>query len=122
MVKEYERFGSSQLIAPPSADIQRLPDSCFSVWLAAAGPPQPPSQSEPGPLEEKILKLWVSHNFREIKFVDHQKISDLTVAPGTLRKTLTILRKSDLVLRLVTTDTDENNKDFMWGQSQSLQP
>ena len=56
-MKEFRRFDSNQLIPPSQGDIQRLPDSCFSIWIVEAASLQPLSLAEQGPLEDKILEL-----------------------------------------------------------------
>lgn len=57
VIKEYRRFDTKQLVAPPKDVITRLPDKCFSVWVVEAPPLQPADLSEQRPLEEQILEL-----------------------------------------------------------------
>ena len=57
IVKEYKRFDSNQLVAPPREVIARLPDKCFSIWVVEAPPILPPDLAEQRPLEDQILEL-----------------------------------------------------------------
>ncbi|MCJ1462468.1 hypothetical protein MMC07_001070 [Pseudocyphellaria aurata] len=84
ILEEYRRFETRRLIAPPFDDINRLPDSCFSIWVVEAPPLRPPDLAEERPLEDKILELTLP-------------------SPGT--KTLTIFRNNDVEFRLVIAET-----------------
>ncbi|KAL8885843.1 MAG: hypothetical protein Q9215_006354 [Flavoplaca cf. flavocitrina] len=57
IIKEYRRFDTDQLIAPPKDVIVRLPDECFSIWVVEAPPLGPPDLAEQRPLEDRILEL-----------------------------------------------------------------
>ena len=91
---QFRRFESGSLIAPSSDVLSRLPDTCFSIWVVEQTPPRPPDLAEKRPLEEKILELALPSSY------------------GTRQSALTIFRKSDLELRLVSTTKDTENKDF----------
>lgn len=84
IVEEYRRFETRRLIAPPSNDINRLPDSCFTIWVVEAPPLRPPDLAEERPLEDKILELTL---------------------PSLVTKTLTIFRNSDVEFRMVIAET-----------------
>lgn len=83
IVEEYRRFETRRLVAPPSKDIIRLPDNCFSIWVVEASP-RPPDLAEERPLEDKILELTL---------------------PSPAAKTLTIFRNSDIEFRMVIAET-----------------
>ncbi|KAL9046609.1 MAG: hypothetical protein Q9214_000594 [Letrouitia sp. 1 TL-2023] len=57
VIQEYKRFDSNQLIAPPKEVISRLPDSCFSIWVAEPESLLPPNLAEQRPLEDQILEM-----------------------------------------------------------------
>ncbi|KAL8877565.1 MAG: hypothetical protein Q9198_004440 [Flavoplaca austrocitrina] len=57
IIKEYRRFDTNQLVAPPKDVIVRLPDECFSIWVVKAPPLGPPDLAEQRPLEDRILEL-----------------------------------------------------------------
>ena len=92
--RQFRRFDSGQLVSPPLNRISLLPDSCFSIWVVEESPIRPPDLAEQRPFEEKILQLDLPGNF------------------GTRKSTLTIFRKSESKMRLVTTTTDERNSYF----------
>lgn len=93
IMDEYRRFETRRLVAPPSDDITRLPDDCFSIWVAEAPPIRPADLAEERPLEDKILELTL---------------------PSPVAKTLTIFRNSDIEFRMVIAETlaDGMNKVF----------
>ena len=91
---QFRRFDTGQLVAPPPDRISLLPISCFSIWVIEAPPVRPPDLAEQRPLEEKILDLALPGTY------------------GTRQSALTIFRKSDSKLRLVTTTKDEQNQYF----------
>ncbi|KAL8735772.1 MAG: hypothetical protein Q9166_000636 [cf. Caloplaca sp. 2 TL-2023] len=57
IIKEYRRFDTNHLVAPPRDVIARLPDKCFSIWVVEAPPILPPDLAEQRPLEDHILEL-----------------------------------------------------------------
>lgn len=87
IMEEYRRFETRRLIAPPSDDLTRLPDSCFSMWVVEA-PPIRPDLAEERPLEDKILELTLQ---------------------SSVAKTLTIFRNSDIEFRMVIAETSVTN-------------
>ena len=91
IIEEYRRFETRRLVAPPSDDITRLPDDCFSIWVAEAPPIRPAALAEERPLEDKILELTLT---------------------SPVAKTLTIFRNSDIEFRMVIAETlaDGRNK------------
>ena len=91
---QFRRFDRGHLVAPSSEILSRLPDSCFSIWVVEETSPRPPDLAEQRPLEEKILELAMPSSY------------------GSRQSALTIFRKSEVELRLVTTTKDEQNKDF----------
>ncbi|KAI4283343.1 MAG: hypothetical protein L6R38_002229 [Xanthoria sp. 2 TBL-2021] len=95
IIKEYRRFDTNQLVAPPKDVIVRLPDECFSIWVVDAPPLIPPDLGEQRPLEDQILELA------------------LPDAVGTRRSSLHVFRRSPIELRLVTTTRDTANPDFI---------
>ena len=91
---QFNRFDVGELVSPPSDRISLLPEKCFSIWIVEESPRRPPDLAEPRPLEEKILELTL---------------------PGTAdsrKSTLTIFRKSESKMRLVTTTKDDQNQYF----------
>ncbi|KAI9716690.1 MAG: hypothetical protein M1812_005228 [Candelaria pacifica] len=91
---QFKRFDTGQLVPPPLDRISLLPDSCFSIWVVRETPMHPPALAEQLSLEEKILEL------------------DLPGSFGTRKSTLTVFRKSESKMRLVTTTKDERNLYF----------
>ena len=91
---QFRRFESGTLIAPSSDVLSRLPDTCFSIWVVEQTPPRPPDLAEQRPLEEKVLELALPSSY------------------GTRQSALTVFRRSDIELRLVSTTKDTGNKDF----------
>ncbi|KAL8670233.1 MAG: hypothetical protein Q9168_005222 [Polycauliona sp. 1 TL-2023] len=57
IIKEYRRFDTNQLVAPPKDVIVRLPNECFSIWVVEAPSLVPPDLAEQRPLEDQILEL-----------------------------------------------------------------
>ncbi|KAL8997826.1 MAG: hypothetical protein Q9169_002998 [Polycauliona sp. 2 TL-2023] len=92
--KEYRRFDSNQLVAPPKDVIVRLPDECFSIWVVEAPPLVPPDLAEQRPLEDQILEIALPN------------------AAGTRISSLHIFRRSPIELRLVTTTRDSANPGY----------
>lgn len=84
IVEEYRRFETRRLVAPPSDDITRLPDNCFSIWIVEAPPIRPPDLAEERPLEDKILELTLT---------------------SPTAKTLAIFRNSDIEFRMIISET-----------------
>ena len=91
---QFRRFDTSQLVRPPSERIFLLPESCFSIWFVQEPPTRPPDLAEQRPLEEKILELT------------------LPGTSGTRMSTITVFRKSESKVRLVTTTKDNQNQYF----------
>ncbi|KAL8975099.1 MAG: hypothetical protein Q9197_000678 [Variospora fuerteventurae] len=94
IIKEYRRFDTNQLVAPPKDVIVRLPDKCFSIWIVEAPAILPPDLAEQRPLEDQILEL------------------PLPDSTGTRRSSLHVFRRSPVELRLVTTTRDIANPGY----------
>ena len=88
------RFDTGELEQPSLDVIVRLPDCCFAIWVDEGPLPRPAALAEQRPFEEKILELALPSLY------------------GNRQSTLTVFRKSDIALRLVSTTKDEQNKDF----------
>ena len=84
IVEEYRRFDRRLLVAPPTNDITRLPDSCFSIWVVEVPPVRAPDLSEERILEDKILELTL---------------------PSPVAKKLILLRYSEIDLSRVIAET-----------------
>ena len=82
------------LSAPSPEVLSQLPKHCFNIWITEEASPHTAALTEDQPLEEKILEL------------------DLPSPSRTHQSTLTIFRKSQFAFRLVSTTTDDQNKDF----------
>lgn len=91
---QFRRFDTGQLIRPPPERISLLPESCFSIWYVEEPPTRPPELADRRPLEEKILELTLPSTF------------------GTRKSTITVFRKSESQMRLVTTTKDDQNQYF----------
>ena len=91
---QFRRFDTGQLVRPPSDRISLLPEKCFSIWFVEESPRRPPDLAEQRPLEEKILELT------------------LPGTSDTRKSTITIFRKSESNMRLVTTTKDDQNQYF----------
>lgn len=91
---QFRRFDTGQLVRPPSERIFLLPESCFSIWFVQEPPTRPADLAEQRPLEEKILELT------------------LPGTSGTRMSTITVFRKSESKVRLVTTTKDNQNQYF----------
>ena len=91
---QFRRFDAGQLVRPPSDRISLLPENCFSIWFVEESPTRPPDLAEQRPLEEKILELTLPGTF------------------GTRKSTITVFRKSESSMRLVTTTKDDQNQYF----------
>ncbi|CAF9925233.1 MAG: hypothetical protein HETSPECPRED_005781 [Heterodermia speciosa] len=94
IIKEYKRFDSNQLTAPPKDVVLRLPDKCFSIWIPDAQPLLPPDLVEQRPLEDQILELLLPDSV------------------GSRKSTLHVFRRSSVELRLVTTIRDTANPGY----------
>ena len=57
IIKEYRRFDSRQLTAPPRDGLSRLPEDCFSIWVVEAPEVLAPDLAEQRPFEDEILRL-----------------------------------------------------------------
>lgn len=91
---ELVRFQEGGLPPTPLNMLSGLPDHCFSIWLDDASPPRPAALNEHRPSEEKILELALQSGY------------------STHPSTLTIFRKSDTVLRLVSATKDSQNESY----------
>ena len=91
---QFRRFEAGQLVPPPPERVSILPDSCFSIWVVEAPPMRPPDLAEQRPLEEKILELALPGTF------------------GTRQSTVTVFRRSENKMRIVTTTKDDQNQYF----------
>ena len=91
---QFRGFETGHLMAPSYEVLLRLPDSCFSVWVIEESPVRPLDLAEQRPFEEKILELGLPSSY------------------GSRQSALTVFRKSDAELRLVSTTKDERNTLF----------
>lgn len=91
---ELARFQQGGLPQTPLNMLSGLPDHCFSIWVDEASSPHPAALSEHRPSEEKILELALQSGY------------------STHPSNLTIFRKSDTVLRLVSATKDNQNEGF----------
>ena len=91
---QFGRFDTGQLTRPLFDRISLLPESCFSIWFVERPPIGAPNLAEQRPLEEKILEL---------------KLPDTI---DTRKSTLTVFRKSESKMRLVTTTKDTQNQYY----------
>ena len=91
---QLNRFQKGDLSAPSSEVLSQLPKHCFNIWVTEGASPHAAAPTENQPLEEKILEL------------------KLPSSSCTHQTTLTIFRKSQFAFRLVSTTTDDQNKDF----------
>ena len=91
---QFRRFDTGQLVRPSSDRISLLPESCFHIWFIEEPLTRPPDLAEQRPLEEKILELALPGTF------------------GTRKSTITVFRKSESNMRLVTTTKDDQNQYF----------
>ena len=97
---QFMRFQQDELLLQPSLDaLTGLPDDAFSVWLDEESSPE---LTEHRPSDEKILEL------------------PLQGAGSTYRSTLTVFRKSDTTLRLVTATKDDQNDRFLHQDSMGV--
>ncbi|KAL9594284.1 MAG: hypothetical protein Q9219_007111 [cf. Caloplaca sp. 3 TL-2023] len=95
IINEYRRFETPQTLEAPSEDvILLLSGDCFSIWVPEPSTLEPAPLAEQGPTEEKILTL------------------DLPDPSSTRQCSLTVLKRSSIEFRLVTTIVDKYNKDF----------
>ena len=88
---QFVRFQQNDLSPPPLDALIRLPDKSFSIWFGEEPPPRPSALIERQPSDEKVLEL------------------PLQGAHGTYQSTLTVFRKSDTTLRLVSATEDQND-------------
>ena len=91
---QLNRFQRGDLSAPSSEVLSQLPKHCFNIWVTEGASPHTAALTENQTIEEKILELKLPSSSRT-----HQTI-------------LTIFRKSQFAFRLVSTTTDDQNKDF----------
>lgn len=96
------RFQEGGLPEPPLETLSRLPDNCFSIWVHEQSSPRPAALTEHRPSEEKILELALQSGY------------------STHPSTLTIFRKSDTALRLVSATKDEQNERFHLEESMDV--
>lgn len=99
---QFRRFDTGQLTRPLSDRISLLPESCFSIWIVERLPIRAPNLAEQRPLEEKILELT------------------LPSTSDTLKSTLTVFRKSESKMRLVTTTKDSQNQYYHQEQTTNV--
>ena len=111
IIKEYKRFDSNQLAAPPQDVICRLPAKCFLIWVVEASPLLPPDLAERRPLEEQILELYAKLCPEEFALLSHCRL--LPDSIGTRKSTLHVFRRSAVELRLVTTTRDSANPNYL---------
>ena len=91
---QFVRFQQDDLLQPPLDALLGLPDKSFSIWFDEELP-RPAAIIEPRPSDEKILEL------------------PLQGPHSTYRSTLTVFRKSDTTLRLVSATEDDQNDSFL---------
>ena len=91
---QLNRFQKGDLCACAPKVLSQLPKHCFNIWVTEGASPHTTALTEDQTLEEKILEL------------------DLPSPSRTHQSTLTIFRKSHFAFRLVSTTTDDQNKDF----------
>lgn len=91
---ELVRFQEGGLPQPSFDMLLGLPDHCFSIWVDEGSSSRPAALTEHRPSEEKILELALQSGY------------------GTHPSTLTIFRRSDTVLRLVSATKDNKNDSF----------
>ena len=92
---QFLRFQQGGLVQPPVDALTRLPDNSFSVWFDEEPSPCLAAVTENGPSDEMILEL------------------PLQVAHSRYRSTLTVYRKTDTTLRLISTIKDDQNGNFL---------
>ena len=88
---QFVRIQQNDLSPPPLDALIRLPDESFSIWFGEEPPPRPSALIERGPADEKILEL------------------PLQGAHSTYQTTLTVFRKSNTCLGLVSATEDQND-------------
>ena len=91
IVREYRRFDSNQLRAPPKETIIRLPDQCFTIWAKKAPPLRPPDLAERRHEEEFVLEL------------------SLPESAGSYTTVLNIFKRSAIEFRFVTSTKHSTN-------------
>ena len=91
IIREYRRFNTNQLIAPPQESIVRLPDQCFEIWAKAASPLRPPDLAEKRHEEESVLKL------------------ELPESIGSYTTALDVFKRSAIEFRFVTSTKHVSN-------------
>lgn len=94
VIDELNRFQQGCLREPIPEIISRLPDNYFSIWVDEGSSPRPAALTEHRPSEEKILELALQSGY------------------STHPSTLTVFRKSDAVLRLVSATKNDQNENF----------
>ncbi|KAL8825812.1 MAG: hypothetical protein Q9170_007647 [Blastenia crenularia] len=95
IIGEYRRFEAPPTLEAPAEDVALLlSDDCFSIWVSEPLSLEPASLAEQGPTEEKILEV------------------DLPDPSPSRQCSLTVLKRSSIEFRLVTTMVDKHNKDF----------
>lgn len=96
------RFQLGDLVLPPLDALIQLPDKYYRIWVGKEPSPRPTALSEHKPSDEKILEL------------------PLQSVNNTYRSTLTVFRKSETALRLVSATVDSQNKDFLLEESMDV--
>ena len=99
---EFVRFQQIGLLPPPLDALTRLPGNRFCIWVDEEPSPRPAALTEHRPSEEKILEL------------------PLQSVHSTHRSTLTVYRKSDTNLRLVSATIDDQNDNFLLQESMDV--
>ena len=99
---QFVRFQQDGLLQPPLDALTRLPANHFCIWVDEEPSPRPADLTEQRPSEEKILELPLQSIHRS-----HQS-------------TLTVYRKNDTNLRLVSATIDDQNDDFLQQESMDV--
>ena len=100
--EQFIRFQRDDLLQPPLDALTELPDSYFSIWVDEDSSARPTALTEHRPSDEKILEV------------------PLQSLHNTHQSTLTIFRKSDTTLRLVSTTKDDQNANFLSQESMDV--
>ena len=99
---QFLRFQQDDLLQPPLDALTQLSDNCFSIWVDEEPSPRPAALTEHRPFEEKILELPLQSLY------------------STNPSTLTVFRKSDTALRLVSATKDDQNDHFLLQESMDV--
>lgn len=99
---QFVRFQQGDLLLPPLDALIQLPDNYYRIWVEEEPSPRPAALTEHRPSDEKILEL------------------PLQSVHSTYRSTLTVFRKSDTALRLVSATVDDHNDNFLLQDSMDV--